>query len=349
MVMVLILTCSNCRRTSAVRPGIERFKSPRVETWLEWGCVRCNTNHRWLIPKGRTVENTARESLKHSIAHPKARKRKSVYVRLRGVPEDERMRILFGELIWWWRNESALELEQAASAAQITSRQWMRVEAGKNLPHADNLQRIVHASRGTMDQAFLVIASAKKWRREFIRRIRQYRKRVEDNSQIQCVPANVELEPDVELALDAFRRVLPAEADENKFLFFALAIHQIYWTRSLGGTITVDDDRSEIVPAIMNIADILERCENKKAKYSVIYEMARGAGLLLRRPELADFVRYFLRVSFNSSAGEEEVERRLGPVWKELVAPEKLVLALFDLVDPEYQPRLIKSFRKLKA
>ena len=126
----LILTCTNCRKSSAVQYGFQ-ISDFTQEKWIEWGCVRCDTNHRWLIPPGRTVEDTARESLKHSIAHKKVRDRKDVYTRICGVPQDERERILFGELIWWWRNEAGLGQADAAAAAGITSREWMRVEAGK--------------------------------------------------------------------------------------------------------------------------------------------------------------------------------------------------------------------------
>jgi hypothetical protein len=34
MVTILILTCSNCYKTSAVQPGIEEVRSPRIETEL---------------------------------------------------------------------------------------------------------------------------------------------------------------------------------------------------------------------------------------------------------------------------------------------------------------------------
>jgi len=54
-------------------------------------------------------------------------------------------------------------------------------------------------------------------------------------------------------------------------------------------------------------------------------------------------------MSFNSIAGEEETKRRIGAGWKELTPPEKVILALFDLVNPKYQPRLIKSCQKLSS
>ena len=350
MVPILILTCSNCGKTSAVRPGIEEMRSPRIETHLIWGCIRCNRNHRWLIPPGRTVEDTALESLRHSVAHPDSRTRENVFTRTRGVSDEEKNKILFGELIWWWRKEADLQIEEAAAKAGITSRQWIRVEAGENLPHANNLQKIVRAVRGTMDQAFLVIGSNRKWRQEFVERVQKFQARIEEDSQFQVVPIGpVEHEPDVELALDFFRRILPVEADEDSFLFFAHGIHQAYWTKQLDGTITVDDNRAEIIPAVKNLADIFERCDGKKAKHLVVYEMARAAGIFMRKSEIADFAQYFLQMSFNSIAGEEETKRRIGAGWKEFTPPEKVVLALFDLIDSKYQPRLIKACQKLSS
>jgi len=69
----------------------------------------------------------------------------------------------------------------------------------------------------------------------------------------------------------------------------------------------------------------------------------------MTKPEIADFAQYFFQMSFNSIAGEEETKRKVGTGWKELKPPEKVILALFDLVDPKYQPRLIKSCQKLSS
>lgn len=347
----LILTCTNCRRTSAIANyGIETDTVPRQETWLVWGCVRCNTNHRWLIPNGRKVEDTAARSLHNSVAHHKARRRKNIYERLKNIAGQEQRKVLFGELIWWWRNEAGLEQTEAATAAEITSRQWMRIEAGEMLPHADNLERVVHAAQGCMDQAFRVIGSTKRWKPEFIRRIRSFRERIVSDEHFQVVPKRIKTtSPDVEFALDAFRNVLPVEADEDKFLIFAHIIFQSYWTRLLGGTITVDDKRAEIIPVMMKLADTFERCEDKKAKYFVVYEMACVAEMFMRKEEIADFVQYFLGRIFISGIGAEQTEARVGSQWKELTSSEKLTLMLFDQINRKYQPRLIKLYQKLSA
>lgn len=349
MASVLILTCTNCNMTSVVQPATQQVTYPRIETELLWACVRCNTNHRWLIPDGRTPEDTARESLRHSTAHKKSRRRKSVYPQVRGVTEEEKTKILFGEIIWWWRNEAGLGQVEAAAKASITRREWMRIEAGETLPRQDNLRRIVRAVRGTMDQAFLVVGTTHKWKQEFVQQVRESQKRYVKGSHFQVVHKDMKLGPDVELALDMFRKVLPIEADEDSFLFFAHAIHQAYWTKVLGGTVTVDDNRSEIIPTVKKLADIFERCDGKRAKRLVVYEMSRTARMFMRKSEISDFVQYFLQISFTSILGEEETSRRIGAEWKVLTPSEKVILALFDLVDPKYQPRLIKACQKLSS
>jgi hypothetical protein len=34
--MILLLTCDNCRMTSAVNPGFDKMEFPRQEAWIEW-------------------------------------------------------------------------------------------------------------------------------------------------------------------------------------------------------------------------------------------------------------------------------------------------------------------------
>jgi hypothetical protein len=89
--------------------------------------------HSW----GTNSRRHGEESLRHSTAHKEAANRNNVYVQLRGVTDKEKSRILFGELIWLWRNEAGLGQVEAAAKARITSREWMRIEAGKTLPRAD--------------------------------------------------------------------------------------------------------------------------------------------------------------------------------------------------------------------
>jgi transcriptional regulator with XRE-family HTH domain len=348
--MILLLTCDNCRMTSAVNPGFDKMEFPRQEAWIEWGCVRCDINHRWEIPQGRTVFDTALASLKHSLAYKKALKRPSVYSRLEGASADDQPKILFGELIWWWREEAGLQQKEAAAAARINRRELMRVETGKSMPHPDNFERVVRAVRGIMRQAFLVTGSKKNWDPEFLRRVTEFELRLASTSELQILPRDWKLHepsaPDVELAINEFRRVLPGEPDESNFLFFAYGIHQAFWQRLLRGTVTIDDKKPDIIAAVMNLANILDRSEDKRTKYFVIYELARGARMFLTKPEIADFAQHFFR-EFNSSAGRDETERRIGPEFKELTPAEKLILTLFDLVPAKYQPRLIRLCKKL--
>lgn len=351
--MVFILTCSDCRKTSAVVLGLEKIEFPRIETWLFWACRRCNRNHRWLVPSGRSVIQTVRQSLNQSTAYGKSRKRKSIYTRLRGASPAERSKILFGELIWWWREEAGLNQNEAADRADITTRQLSRLEAGENKPHPENLKRIVHAVYGDMDQAYLVLGSKKSWENEFKKFIEDFEKdRISKHSGFQIDPEGWELEPgilpDVELALSQFRRVLPAEPHEDRFLLFAYVIYQSYWTRLLGGTITIDDSRTEIIPAVKKLLDMLDRCEDKKARHMIIYEMACGAEMFLTKPLIADLVTHFILHTFSSGAGVYEARRRIKEEWGRFVPMEKLLLTLFDLIKPERQLRLIEECQKLQ-
>jgi len=296
------------------------------------------------------VEDTAAKSLHNSVAHHKARRRKNIYARLQGLAEEDQRSALFGELIWWWRNEAGLYQTVAAAAVELTSREWMRIEAGKVLPQPDNLERVVHAVRGSMDQAFRIIGSNRQWKPEFVKRLKSLQERLSRDEHFQVVRKGVKItSPDVELALDAFRNVLPAEPDEDKFLILAHIIFQSYWTRKLGGTITVDDERAEIIPVVMKLADTFERCENKRAKYFVVDQIVRIAEMFMRKEEIADFVQHFLRTCFNSRAADEQTEARVGAEWKELTPTEKLVLTLYDLTNSKYKPRLAKLCKNLSA
>jgi transcriptional regulator with XRE-family HTH domain len=351
--MILILTCNNCHKTSAVSAVVETVEIPRDETWLLWTCPRCNEGHEWLVPTGRSIEDTARRSLKYSPAYARSAERQDVYERLGVESPATHGKILLGELIWWWREEAGLTQKEAARRADIGPHQWSRLEDGKNKPHAKNLQRIVQAVRGSIKQAELITGSNKTRKRDLRRRMKQLEERISPSADFQIDPKGWALHPDiesdVELTLREFRKVLPAEPHEDKFLFFAHAIHQAYWARRVGGPITIDDDRSEIIPAVNKLIDILERCKNKKAQYRVIYEMAVGAEMFMTKPEVADLVTHFLLSSFNSAAGEHETQRRIQQEWKQSLPNERLILTLFDLIDPKDQSRLIEACQKLQG
>jgi transcriptional regulator with XRE-family HTH domain len=299
------------------------------------------------------MPETARASLKHSPAYEKSAKRQDFYERLGAASPAMYRKILLGELIWWWREEAGITQEEAATRAEIGVHQWRRVEKGKNKPHPRNLTRIVRAVQGSMKQAYLIVSSDESWERDFQRCMKELKTRISPDADFQINPEGwalpSDIESDVNLTLHEFKRVLPAEPHEDKFLFFAHSIHQAYWGRRLGGPITIDDNRSEIIPAVKKLVDLLERCKNKRAQYLVIYEMAVGAEMFLRKPEVADLVIRFLQSSFSSEAGEHETRRRITDEWEQASPKERLILTLFDLIDPTYQSQLIATCQKLQA
>jgi len=351
--MLLILTCRDCKRTSATSERIETMSSPRQESWLVWGCTFCRRNHRWTIPEGKGVIDTARQSLKHSSAFTKSAGRSDIYAKLSAASPKTRQKILLGELIWWWREEANLNQKDAAKVANISTRQLKRLEDGQNQPHPRNLKLIIKVVQGSIEQVYLITKADKLWEQDFALRMIELNERISPTACVQIDPAGWALSPsiipDLDFALGELKRVLPAEPNEDKFLFMAHAIHQAYWIRLLGGPITIDDDRAKIIPPVKKLADLLERCDSKESQYRVIYEMVQCAEMFLTKPELADFVTYFLLRSFSSEAGEHETRRRIKDEWEQATAKERLILTLFDLIDPQYQSQLIATCRKLNA
>lgn len=347
--MILILACHNCRRTSAVRAVVDIVDDVRKETWLLWNCVRCDKHHQWLIPGGRSLEDTARQSLKSSLAYGKVGERQDIYQRLNNSSPEERGKILFGELIWWWRNElpRGPKLEEVAEAAQITKRQWLRIEAGESLPHQKNLVRVVRAVDGVMDQAYLVTDSGKIWKNEMERRLADEEARICMDEHLEKSPEGYTLQswesPDVEVALQAFRRVSPREFDVDHFLFYAYTVHQEYWGRGTDGTIIIDDNRDEVIPVLKKLFDLFERCKDRQGQYRIVHLMARGAKFYMPKARLISLVIHFIRRSFTSAVKEDDTRSRMGEEWTHLSPIERLALILFDLIDPQYQPRFIEA------
>src|SRR4051812_19666321 len=111
--MILILTCNNCHKTSAVGAAVETVEIPRDETRLLWTCPRCNEGHEWLVPTGRSIEDTARGSFKYSPAYAKSAEREDVYEKLEVESPATHGKILLGEQIWWWREEAGLTQKEA--------------------------------------------------------------------------------------------------------------------------------------------------------------------------------------------------------------------------------------------
>lgn len=353
--MILILTCNNCRRTSAVLAVVDWVDSPRKETWLLWHCVRCDKQHRWLVPNSRSVEDTARESLKSSRAYHKPSKRGDVYHRLSEAPQEAHRKILFGELIRLWREEREPQFTQAelADAVRISERQWIRIEAGESMPLEENLAGIVHAVDGVMNQAYLLADLGKVWSEEMERHLADEEARLSEEALVQLDPEGYELaaweSPDVELALKALRRAIPASFEAEHFLFYAYTVYQVYWGRRLGGPIRIDDNQTKIIPVIKDLFDLFERCDDKQAQYRIVHLMARGAKRYMTKPVIMDLINYFVRNIFTPGMGEDDTRSRMGDEWKQLSAMEKLALTLFDLIEPQNQPRFIETCQKLQG
>ncbi len=351
--MFLILTCNNCHKTSAVLGVIENIDFPRPETWLLWDCVRCKKHHRWLVLPGVSVEDIARQSLKNSLGYGKSGDREDVYKRLSEAPPEMHRKILFGELIWWWRAEVSgnLTMAEAAKAADIHVRQWIRIEAGESKPQQKNLIGIVHAVDGILNQAYLLTDSDKIWSKVMERRLADEEGRIFRNEIFQKAPDEPQLweSPDVEVALQALRKVLPYEFDEDLFLFYAHTVHQEYWGRQLGGPITIIDNRTEIIPVIKKLFNLFERSRTKQTQTHIVYLMARGAKLFMPRPRIVELVIRFISMTFISLAEEADTRRRIGPEWKQLSSLEKLALTLFDLIDRQHQSRFIKACQKIQG
>jgi hypothetical protein len=289
------------------------------------------------------------------VAYRKSIGHDDVYQRLKGASPKIQRKILFGELIWWWRQEAPRELSQAmvAEAADLTPRQWIRIEAGENFPQPNNLVGVVHAVDGIMDQAYLLIDSDKIWNHEMERRLADEEARISRDAFFQKAPDDDMPEewmsPDVEVAFRSLKKVLAYEPHVDHFLFYAYTVHQEYWGGGSGGTITIDDDRSKIIPALKKLFNIFESSENKRTPYLVVNLMATGAKLFLTKFLLLNLVIYFIRRSFTSAIGEDETRIRMGEEWEKLSPMERLALILFDLINPEYQQRYIMACQKLKG
>lgn len=351
--MILILTCNNCRKTSAVRAVIDVIDYPHQETLLLWDCLRCNKHHGWLVPRGASLQDTAKQSLRSSKAYNKSRKRADIYRRLSETLPELHRKILFGELIWWWREEAGITQSKAAASAGLTARQWIRIEAGESTPLKENLEKIVRAVDGVIDQAYLLTDSDKVFGGDLEHRIEEAEMGISSRAHFQRTPEDYELQqwesPDVEVAIRKLRSALPAEADENNFLFYACLIHQEYWVRRLGGSVRIDDVKTEFIPIIKKLIDLFERCENKQAKYRALHLMANEAKFFMTESLMVDFITYFIHRSFTSGVGEDDTRSRMGEEWNQLSPMEKLALTLFDLIDPQNQSRFIKACQKLQG
>jgi predicted transcriptional regulator/RNase P subunit RPR2 len=310
--MILILACNNCHRTNAVEAVTESMNLPPKETYLIWECLRCRTHHRWLIPRGRGLKNTALQSLKNSIAYRKGDKRMDIYKRLADAQPAAQQKILFGELIRRWREEAGLTQEEAVALTEIDIRQWRRIEAGESKPRRGNLDQVVSAVGGIKKQAYLIVDQGKVWDSDLERRL--------------------------------------AEAEEQiSSSAHSYMVYQEYWERRQSAPITIDDNSIEVIPTVKEIIDILDRCENRETQLRVIDVMAKEVVFFMTKPQIADLVTQFLNTGFISGLEEHETHRRIGEQWNQSSAMEKLILTLFDIVDSQKQSRLIESCQKLQS
>src|SRR5205085_3653895 len=169
--MIQILTCENCHRTSATTAKVKETDFPREGSWLIWYCSHCAQTREWLIPSGRSVEDAARQSRRSSSAFKNSAKREDLYKRLRAARPEMRAWLLFGELIWWWREEAKISQLQAAARAKLSNRHWERIEAGESKLRDKNLEGVVRAACGHMGQAYLVVKPGERWGKKFKRRL----------------------------------------------------------------------------------------------------------------------------------------------------------------------------------
>jgi transcriptional regulator with XRE-family HTH domain/RNase P subunit RPR2 len=351
--MILILACNNCHRTNAVEAVTESTNLPPKETYLIWECLRCRKHHRWLIPRGRGLKNTALQSLKSSIAYRKGDKRMDIYKRLAEAQPAAQRKILFGELIRRWREEAGLTQEEAVALTDIKIRQWRHIEAGESKPQRRNLDQVVSAVGGIKKQAYLILDQGKVWDSDLERRLAEAERQISSSAHFHIDPENFELPPDessdVEIALRQLRRALPAIFDTHQFLFFAYMVYQEYWERRQSAPITIDDNSIEVIPAVKDIIDVLDRCENNEIQYRVIHVIAKEVAFFFRKPKMADLMIQFINTSFISAAEEHETKRRIGEQWKQLLPMEKLILTLFDIVDSQKQSLIIDACQKLHS
>jgi transcriptional regulator with XRE-family HTH domain len=277
-----------------------------------------------------------------------------IYKRLTDAQPAAQQKILFGELIRRWREEAGLTQEEAVALTDLDIRQWRRIEAGDSKPQKKNLEQVVKAVGGIKKQAYLIVDPGKVWDSDLERRLAEAERQISSSAHFHIDPENFELPPDessdVEIALRQLKRALPAIFDTHQFLFFAYMVYQEYWERRQSAPITIDDNSIEAIPAVKDIIDILDRCENKETQHRVIHVVAKEVVFFMTKPKIADLATQFLNTGFISGAEENETRRRIGEQqWDQLSSLEKLILTLFDIVDPQKQSGLIESCQKLQS
>lgn len=347
-----ILTCDNCYKTSATAAYVHETDFPREGTWLSWHCPRCNQAREWLIPKGQSIEDAARKSRRVSPAFKRLGNRDDVYQKLKDTDTEVQRLILFGELVWWWREEVGMTQIAAAKKAGLSNRHWKRIEDGKIKLHDRNIERVVHAVEGSMEQAYLLLKPGKRWSVKFEQRLARAEKEIK-SPYFQKLHKDEVLPPDVsyelDIALRELGRVLTVEEAEERFLFYALIIHQTYWNKLLSGPLIIDDHKAELIPVIKKLIDYLKKSEKRSNKYRIVNLIMQEAEYYMTKPLILDLVTNFIRDSFTSVVRREAVWNALMKEHGSLSSEGKLILALFDLVKPEHQSTLLKACKQIQA
>jgi hypothetical protein len=349
--MIRILTCDNCHRTSAATDKVEQIDFPRQGTWLNWYCMYCRQLREWLIPQGMSIEDASRQSRQNSTACNRSLSRVDVYKKVQDAKPEMQKWIFFGELVWWWREEAVIAQTQAAVASGLSDRHWRRMEAGDSKLRDSNIERVVRAVQGSMEQAYLLLKPGERWSLKFEQRLAKAEKQIKSPF-FQKLHKDEELSPEVahelDIALRELGRVLTVEAVEERFLFYAHLIHQTYWNRLLGGPMIVDDHKAELIPLIKKLISALKKTEKPANQYKIVNLIKLEVEYFMSKPLLLDLLTHFIFESFTSVLRREEVWGKLSKDFGPFSPQEKLILALFDLIKPIRQGHLLETCKQLR-
>lgn len=349
--MVIVPTCL-CHATSVVRAELQSWRlGPNSETFLVWICPVCETRYQWLVPEQKSAEDIAWMSRRFLKGGIDSRKRKNLYQLLLEASPDERKWIQFAELLYCWRKAAGLSIADATFKAKISFRHWIRIETGQGELRDKTLEAVVRAVGGSIAQAYLLINPDKNWSERFERRITNAKKQISKDAYVNVLRDKARLsektEQDLEIALRELRKVLAADSIEENFLFFALVIHQQFWNQRLGGAVTIEEHKTEIIPLAKRIIDIIKRCEHSRQRNRVVGLLVQEARTFLPKTLIFELVTMFIRLCFTSIMGMEQTQRKLNEWGGQLAPNEDLILALFDLADTNRKPLILNLCKQL--
>lgn len=348
--MICILTCDKCHRTSAATGKVEQTDFPRQGTWLNWYCMYCSQLREWLIPQGMSIDDASRQSRRSSTAFDSSLSRVDIYKKVQDAKPEMQKWILFGELIWWWREEAGIAQAQAVLTSGLSERHWRRIEAGESKLRESNIEIVVRAVQGSMEQAYLLLKPGERWGLKFEQRLAKAEKQIK-SPYFQKLHKDDVLPPEVaselDIALRELGRVLTAEALEERFLFYSLIVHQTYWNSLLSGPMIIDDFKAELSPLIKKLIDSIKGAGKQEDRYRILNLIVLEAEYFIHKPLLLDLVIYFIRESFTSAVRREEVWNNVSIDNEPFSPEERLILALFDLIDPGHQVRLLEACKQI--